>query len=158
MWIWKSTITRPFGWTARFTTKQNKIQTFFLGLTEGTEYGLQVRARTTRGWGDFSTPLYATTHTEVDPVFMGSDKDQVSNIKILKILSIQWDSKIIQPYDFSGFWMVNLKCGPKWSILNAFFYHLNTGAQNVWWYPDVSVIVMSGIWILNCTEGIWLSD
>ena len=43
-------------------------------LTEGTEYGLQVRARTNRGWGEFSSPLYAKTHSEVDPVFMGADK------------------------------------------------------------------------------------
>ena len=47
------------------------------GLLESTEYGLQVRARTTRGWGEFSSPLFATTHAENDPVFMGSDKDQM---------------------------------------------------------------------------------
>jgi Eph receptor B1 len=56
-------------------TKKESIE--ITDLVEGTEYGLQVRARTTRGWGDFSTPLYAATPKEVDPVFMGSDKDQV---------------------------------------------------------------------------------
>ena len=56
-------------------TKKEMIE--ITGLLESTEYGLQVRARTTRGWGEFSSPLFATTHAENDPVFMGSDKDQM---------------------------------------------------------------------------------
>ena len=36
-------------------------QTTFTGLRQRTEYGFQVRAKTTHGWGEFSQTLFKTT-------------------------------------------------------------------------------------------------
>jgi Eph receptor B1 len=33
----------------------------FTGLMQRTEYGFQVRAKTTHGWGEFSPPVFKTT-------------------------------------------------------------------------------------------------
>jgi ephrin-B len=33
----------------------------FSGLRQRTEYGFQVRAKTTHGWGEFSPPVFKTT-------------------------------------------------------------------------------------------------
>jgi Eph receptor B1 len=33
----------------------------FTGLKQRTEYGFQVRAKTTHGWGEFSPPIFKTT-------------------------------------------------------------------------------------------------
>lgn len=36
-------------------------QTTFTGLRQRTEYGFQVRAKTTHGWGEFSPTVFKTT-------------------------------------------------------------------------------------------------
>lgn len=38
-------------------------------LIENTEYGFQVRSKTTNGWGTFSNIIYSQTHQSVSPVY-----------------------------------------------------------------------------------------
>lgn len=40
-------------------TKEQKVT--YTGLRQRTEYGFQVRAKTTNGWGEFSPAIYKTT-------------------------------------------------------------------------------------------------
>nr|CAD7258156.1 unnamed protein product [Timema shepardi] len=42
-------------------TLTKEQQTTFTGLRQRTEYGFQVRAKTTHGWGEFSSPIFKTT-------------------------------------------------------------------------------------------------
>ncbi|XP_043228941.1 ephrin type-B receptor 1-B-like [Amphibalanus amphitrite] len=41
------------------------------GLRLNTEYGFQVRARTARGWSEYSRPLYTTTGPAADSAYLG---------------------------------------------------------------------------------------
>jgi ephrin-B len=43
------------------STLTKEQQTTFTGLRQRTEYGFQVRAKTTHGWGEFSPTVFKTT-------------------------------------------------------------------------------------------------
>lgn len=43
------------------TVLTSELSATFSGLMQRTEYGIQVRAKTQRGWGAYSTPIYKTT-------------------------------------------------------------------------------------------------
>ncbi|PSN39583.1 Ephrin type-A receptor 5 [Blattella germanica] len=48
-------------------------QTTFTGLRQRTEYGFQVRAKTTHGWGEFSQTLFKTTGQVMGTAIVGDD-------------------------------------------------------------------------------------
>ncbi|XP_022243643.1 ephrin type-A receptor 4-like isoform X1 [Limulus polyphemus] len=55
-----------------------KPESSLTGLTYKTEYGFQVRAKTTHGWGEYSKPIYTTTGQLVDSTaYVEEEEDQV---------------------------------------------------------------------------------
>lgn len=55
--------------TSKMTT-ENRLT--FNSLRQRTEYGFQVRAKTTHGWGDFSPTIFKTTGQ-----VLGTGKDEI---------------------------------------------------------------------------------
>ncbi|KAF4525499.1 hypothetical protein B566_EDAN002358, partial [Ephemera danica] len=53
----------------------------FTGLRQRVEYGFQVRAKTTHGWGDFSPPVFKTTGQVLDAAFV--DEEDNVHMRIL---------------------------------------------------------------------------
>ncbi|XP_054266070.1 ephrin type-A receptor 4-A-like isoform X4 [Macrosteles quadrilineatus] len=56
--------------TSKMTT-ENRIS--FTGLRQRTEYGFQVRAKTTHGWGDFSPTVFKTTGQVLGTAYIGDE-------------------------------------------------------------------------------------
>lgn len=56
-------------------TKEQKVT--YTGLRQRTEYGFQVRAKTTNGWGEFSPAIYKTTGHVMGRAYVGDDNMQV---------------------------------------------------------------------------------
>jgi len=56
--------------TSKMTT-ENRIT--FTGLRQRTEYGFQVRAKTTHGWGDFSPTVFKTTGQVLGTAYIGDE-------------------------------------------------------------------------------------
>ncbi|GBP96597.1 Ephrin type-A receptor 4-A [Eumeta japonica] len=57
------------------TTKVTKeSQATIIGLKRDTEYGFRVRAKTKRGWGEFSSILYARTGSVLETSFVGEEE------------------------------------------------------------------------------------
>ncbi|XP_024080765.1 ephrin type-A receptor 4 isoform X4 [Cimex lectularius] len=64
--------------TSKLTVEQKAT---FNSLKQRTEYGFQVRAKTTHGWGEFSMPVYKTTGQVLDTAYIG-DEDNMQ-VKII---------------------------------------------------------------------------
>ncbi|XP_075223132.1 eph receptor tyrosine kinase [Lycorma delicatula] len=56
--------------TSKLTVEQKAT---FTGLRQRTEYGFQVRAKTTHGWGEFSPPIYKTTGQVLGTAYIGDE-------------------------------------------------------------------------------------
>ncbi|XP_063219299.1 ephrin type-A receptor 4 isoform X1 [Bacillus rossius redtenbacheri] len=69
--------------TSMLTTEQ---QATFTGLRQHTEYGFQVRAKTTHGWGEFTTPIFKTTGQVLGTAYVGDD-DNIQ-VRIIAVVSV----------------------------------------------------------------------
>ncbi|XP_076320575.1 ephrin type-A receptor 4-like isoform X2 [Tachypleus tridentatus] len=59
------------------TILTKKLESSVSGLNHKTEYGFQVRAKTSHGWGEYSKPIYITTGQLVDSTAYAEKEGQV---------------------------------------------------------------------------------
>lgn len=62
-------------------TTENRIT--FSSLRQRTEYGFQVRAKTTHGWGDFSPTVFKTTGQVLGP---GTENSFIDNSDLFLLI------------------------------------------------------------------------
>nr|CAD7424942.1 unnamed protein product [Timema monikensis] len=67
-------------------TLTKEQQTTFTGLRQRTEYGFQVRAKTTHGWGEFSSPIFKTTGQVLGTAYVGDDDNM--QMRIIAVFSV----------------------------------------------------------------------
>lgn len=59
------------------------LQLVLAGLEQKTEYGVQVRAKTRRGWGDFGPPVYKTTGQVLDTAYVGGGDEEGLRLRLV---------------------------------------------------------------------------